>query len=328
LKRILVTGGAGFLGSSLCERLVNDGHRVVSVDDLSRGAAANLEALDGHERFHALVADACDPDAYERAGAVLGGVDLVFHLAAVNGTKWFHERARHVIRVNVNATLVALEAAEAWGARFVLASSPEAFGESPDLPLMDRHASTFPPASSHQRFAYGASKHLDEIAVHHAVANGLDGRIVRPFNGYGPRLVGDADGQVVAMLFRAVLDHVPMAVHGDGQQTRSFTAVDDLVDGFVRAGLQDRSVSTGEPLAGMAFNLAAREEVSILDLATAINGIVGSRAVDIVLGGGYHGDSSRRVGDTTNAEHHLGWRPTTALQAGLQSMWASLSGAP
>ena len=112
---MLVTGGAGFLGSSLCERLVNDGHRVVSLDDLSRGKAANLAALEDHERFQSLVADACDPAAYERVEAVLGGVDVVFHLAAVNGTKWFHERARHVIHVNVNATLAALEAAEGWG---------------------------------------------------------------------------------------------------------------------------------------------------------------------------------------------------------------------
>ena len=325
---MLVTGGAGFLGSSLCERLVNDGHRVVSLDDLSRGKAANLAALESHERFQSLVADACDPAAYERVEAVLGGVDVVFHLAAVNGTKWFHERARHVIHVNVNATLAALEAAEGWGARFVLASSPEAMGESSDWPLMDTHPSIFPPASSHQRFAYGASKYLDELALHHAVSRGLDGRIVRPFNGYGARLIGEADGQVVAMLFKAVMDGKVMSVHGDGRQTRSFTAVDDLVDGFVRAGVQEVSVSTGEPLTGMAFNLTAPREVSILDLATAINDVVGSQAVDIVLGGGYPGDASRRVGDITNAEQHLGWRPTISLNEGLQSMWASLSGVP
>jgi len=325
---MLVTGGAGFLGSSLCERLVNDGHRVVSLDDLSRGKEANLAALDGHERFQSLVADACDPAAYELVEAALGGVDVVFHLAAVNGTKWFHERARHVIHVNVNATMAALEAAEAWGARFVLASSPEAMGESSDWPLMDTHSSIFPPASSHQRFAYGASKYLDEIALHHAVSGGLDGRIVRPFNGYGPRLIGEADGQVVAMLFKAVLDCKVMVVHGDGQQTRCFTAVDDLVDGFVRAGVTEASVSTGEPLNGMVFNLSTPREVSVLDLATTINNVVGSQAVDIVLGGGYPGDASRRVGDITNAEQHLGWRPTISLNEGLQSMWASLSGVP
>ena len=130
------------------------------------------------------------------------------------------------------------------------------------------------------------------------------------------------------MLFSAVMDSRVMAIHGDGQQTRCFTAVDDLIDGFVRAGLQEASVATGEPLTGMVFNLSSHQEVSILELATAINDVVGSQAVDLVLGGGYPGDASRRVGDIANAEEHLGWRPTTSLEEGLQSMWASLSGVP
>ena len=163
----------------------------------------------------------------------LGGVDLVHHLAAINGTKWFHEAAMDVIDVNVNGTLATVRKAMEWGARFVLASSPEAYGENERMPLGAEDESRFPPASAHQRFSYGASKYLDEVAVHHAVGQGLDARIVRPFNGYGAAMVGDDYGQVVGMFFRAVVEQRPMVVHGeDGLQTRSFTHVDDLVEGF------------------------------------------------------------------------------------------------
>ncbi|RJU96117.1 MAG: NAD-dependent epimerase/dehydratase family protein, partial [Candidatus Poseidoniales archaeon] len=178
-------------------------------------------------------------------------------------------------------------------------------------------------AHDHQRFSYGASKYLDEVALQHAVLHGLDGRIVRPFNGYGHRMVGDAYGQVVGMMFQAVKERGVIAVHGDGQQTRSFTHLDDLVDGIYLAGALDAGLN-GESLRGASFNIGSTEEVSMLDLAHAINATVGSQAVDIVLAGGYHGDSKRRLPDCTSAAERLGWRAKVSLEEGLRRMWAAL----
>lgn len=325
---IVVTGGAGFLGSSLCERLLAEGHRVAAIDDLSRGTLANLSTIIDHRSFVWVEGDACTTEAYEAAMKHLGEVDTLYHLAAINGTKLFHEQARMVVDVNINATLTSLRMAESWGARFVMASSPEALGDGKEMPLTGSSPSWFPPASEHQRFAYGASKYLDEVMVHHAVARGVDGRIVRPFNGYGPRLVGTDEGQVVAMMFNAILNGTNINVHGDGHQTRSFTHVDDLVDGFLRAGTMDLSKGSGEPLTGMTFNLAASEETSMLELAQLINEVVGSRAAELTLGGGYPGDSKRRVADCSPALMHLDWSPSVALEEGLRRMWRELQHQP
>ncbi|MEC8167400.1 MAG: NAD-dependent epimerase/dehydratase family protein, partial [Candidatus Thermoplasmatota archaeon] len=174
---------------------------------------------------------------------------------------------------------------------------------------------------------YGASKYLDEVAVHHAVGQGLDARIVRPFNGYGAAMVGDDYGQVVGMFFRAVVEQRPMVVHGDGLQTRSFTHVDDLVEGFYLAGELDRGVD-GSALAGASFNIGTTEEVSIRTLAEIINRTVGTMAVDMVLGGGYPGDSNRRLPDASSALTQLGWSSTTTLETGLARVWAALQTGP
>ena len=326
-QRILVTGGAGFIGSSLCERLLSEGHHVVALDDMFRGRADNLEACSKYESFHFLSGDARSPEDLQRCFDLLGGIDLIHHLAAINGTRWFHEAARQVIDVNINATLATVEKALEWGARYVLASSPEAFGDVTNMPLMEESASLFSNPSQHQRFAYGASKYLDEVAVQHAVRNGLDGRIVRPFNGYGERLMGDKYGQVVAMMFEAVRRQEPINVHGDGQQTRSFTHVDDLVNGFYLAGHLDEGIE-GQPLIGVSFNLGSDEEVNMLTLAQSINDVVGSQAVDIVLSEGYHGDSVRRLPDCSNAVTMLGWCPAISLKSGLISVWNRLQGQP
>ena len=180
--RILVTGGAGFLGSSLVESLVKKGYDVVVVDNCWRGSIANLRTVEDKITF--IEGDACEMDTYE---LILNpsSIDLVYHLAAINGTKWFHQEPRLVMDVNLNSTLRSIEFAEENNCRYVFASSPEAFGESEIMPLGGDEASVFPASHAHQLHAYGASKYLGELAVQHAVRQGLDARIVRPFNGYG-----------------------------------------------------------------------------------------------------------------------------------------------
>jgi nucleoside-diphosphate-sugar epimerase len=326
-RRVVVTGGAGLIGSSLVNRLLNEGHRVVVLDNFWRGKRENLMHLMDHPHLTVVEGDVLRSDDLQRCFEALGGVDLLHHLAAINGTKWFHEAAIDVIDVNVNGTLSALRKAMEWNARFVLASSPEAYGENERMPLRAEDESHFPAASTHQRFSYGASKYLDEVAVHHAVRQGLDARIVRPFNGYGATMVSDDYGQVVGMFFRAVVEQRPMIVHGDGLQTRSFTHVDDLVDGFYLAGQLDLGVD-GSSLAGASFNLGTTEEVALRELAEAVNRTVGTMAVDMVLGGGYPGDSNRRLPDVSNALTQLGWSPATTLEAGLARVWSQLQTGP
>ncbi len=327
--KILVTGGAGFIGSSLCERLVAEGHSVLAYDSLFRGSESNLSALQGHPHFQFMQGDVRDIDRLDEAIEHLGGVELIFHLAAVNGTKWFHEAAHSVIDVNINGTLRTLELAMAHNARYVLASSPEAFGEALQQPIQNGNDMSFTDPSLHQRHSYGASKYLDEVACQHAARDGLDVRIVRPFNAYGPRLLGDEYGQVVAMFFQAILSNEAIQLHNGGRQTRSFTWIDDVVEGFVLAGLQESKLD-GEPLSGCALNIGASEEITIQSLQETIFSIVSNDASwnnelpEVETVEGYHGDSLRRLPDSSQAESFIGWKSTTTLQQGLLRMWTSL----
>ena len=328
-RRILVTGGAGFIGSSLCERLVEDGHIVLAYDSLFRGTETNIQSIRDHPNFQFMLGDVRDIDRLDDAVEALGGVDIVFHLAAVNGTKWFHEAAHSVIDVNINGTLRTLELAMAHEARYVLASSPEAFGEAKQQPIQNGNEMTFTDPSLHQRHSYGASKYLDEIACQHAVREGLDVRIVRPFNAYGPRLLGDEYGQVVAMFFNAILNNQPIEIHNGGEQTRSFTWIADIVDGFYRAGIMDMSLD-GSSLSGTAFNIGSTEEVSILALQEQMFSLVKASSwarpmPEVRYTEGYHGDAKRRLPDCSISENLIGWKPQTNLIQGLSAMWNQLS---
>ena len=326
---ILVTGGAGFIGSSLCERLVAEGHNVLAYDSLFRGRESNLTSLQDHAAFQFMQGDVRDVDRLDEAIEHLGGVDLVYHLAAVNGTKWFHQAAHSVIDVNINGTLRTLELAMAHDARYVLASSPEAFGEALQQPIQNGNDMIFTDPSLHQRHSYGASKYLDEIASQHAARDGLDVRIIRPFNAYGPRLLGDEYGQVVAMFFHAILSNEPIQLHNGGMQTRSFTWIDDVVEGFLLAGLRDKSLQD-DSLSGCALNIGSTEEVSIQTLQETLFSLVSNDETwakelpKIVRVEGYHGDAARRLPDCSQAETLLGWKSTTTLEQGLSIMWSAL----
>lgn len=308
--RALVTGGAGFLGSSLVELLVHEGHDVVVLDNCWRGQKEHLRSV--MNRIEFIEADACLSSSYQKIETP-NGIDIVFHLAAINGTKWFHEEARMVMDVNLNSTLRSLKFAELHNIRYVFTSSPEAFGESENMPLGGDEPSVFTGPNQHQRHAYGASKYLGEVAVHHAVRQGLDARIVRPFNGYGPRLLGDAYGQVVTMMMQSALKENTIYVHGDGSQTRSLTYVDDLVSGIYNAGMTDG-------LAGKCMNLGSEHEISMLDLAQIIARMVGQETgetVELCFEEGHPGDSKRRLPNLSSTEECLNWSAEVSLESGL-----------
>ena len=322
--RILVTGGAGFLGSSLCQSLVEQGHLVLALDSLFRGKKANLVDILSADNFQFVHGDVRDLEVLDSAVDSLGGLDLVYHLAAVNGTKWFHEAAHSVIDVNINGTLRTLELAMAHDARYVFASSPEAFGETEIQPISDGNIMQFTNPAEHQRHSYGGSKYLGEVACQHAAREGLDVRIVRPFNAYGPRLVGDQYGQVVSIFFNKVLNNETMTIHGDGTQTRSFTWIDDVTSGFVKIGLLELGID-GSNLSGQAFNIGSTEEISIANLANKIIETSGKSGIQRQNETGYFGDSKRRLPDVAKSENLLGWSCEVNLSDGLKRMWNDLT---
>jgi nucleoside-diphosphate-sugar epimerase len=297
--RVLVTGGAGFLGSHLVDALVERGDEVVVLDDLSRGSKSQI--ADGAKFVHG---DVRSVDDWKE---VCSGFSpqVIHHLAAVNGTRRFHKEADLVVDVNVNGTRNALQFAKKYNSRMLFYSSPESFGEQEEMPLSNDSSSLFPPAHLHQRHSYGSSKHIGELLCQFEVRNGLDVRIVRPCNVYGARLHGDENGQVVSMMMAAN----PIVVHGNGEQTRSLTWIADVIEGLLK-------VSDIEGLTGKAFNLGSTQEVTMLELANMIAKI---RDVEVVFGKENLGDSKRRLPDVSMNDA-IQWQATTSLQQGLSQL--------
>ena len=324
MARVIVTGGAGFLGSHLVEELLARSHAVVAIDDLFRGRQKHLDDCKGSPDFHFLKGDCADLKVLQQAVELIDGVDVIFHLAAVNGTRWFHEKADMVIDVNVNTTLAALELATEHTCRLVFASSPEALGVVEEQPMATAHDSLFEDAALHQRHSYGASKYIGEVLVQHAVrTKDLDCRIVRPFNAYGARCPGNEYGQVISMFMDSAASGRPISLHGDGSQTRSFTWVGDITEGFLLAGFTDRSLDDDSRLEGAVWNIGSTEETSIADLAASIVEISG-KEVTIEHNKGYPGDSKRRCPDISDATRQLGWQPWTNLEQGLVRTWHAI----
>ena len=318
--RCIVTGGAGFLGSHLCESLLARGHDVCVVDDLFRGRKANMEDCKGMPDFHFVLGDCADIAKMEKAEEKLNGVDVVYHLAAINGTRYFNERPDLVISVNLRTTDTVVKFASERGARLVFTSSPEAYGIQNVMPLEENAEGICPSPHSHLRHSYGASKYLGEILVQYAVRErGLDGRIVRPFNGYGPRLKGGEHGQVSSIFLQQCHEEKDITLHGDGEQTRCFTWYSDLIDGIVALGELDEGVD-GRPLRGSSFNIGSKEEVSIRELAEIALKVSGSIS-EITSGDGHPGDTPRRVPDTSAAEAALGWQATVGIEEGMHRCW-------
>ena len=325
--RVVVTGGAGFLGSHLCEALLLDFNEVCVIDDMFRGKQKNLEnckasAAEMGIPFHIVIKDASNPESFEIALRRLGGsVDVVYHLAAINGTRWFHERPDLVVRVNHDTLENALNFATSQGARFIFTSSPEAWGEQTTMPLGIHSDSIFSPSHIHQRHSYGASKYIGELLVQHAIrTHSIDARIVRPFNSYGPRLPGDSHGQVVSMLLEKCISEEPMEIHGNGTQTRCFTWVEDVVRGIKLVGELEIGID-GTELIGRAFNLGSIVETSILELVEMCIEVSGS-TIQPIRTSAHPGDTSRRLPDISESQQALGWNAEVPLDEGIERTWA------
>ena len=309
--RILVTGGAGYIGSHLVDTLIAAGHQVVVVDNLSTGQLANVQHWLGHERF-ALVNDTILNEAL--MDRLVAEADQVYHLAAVVGVKYVVQDPLNGIRTNVRGTEVVLESALRHGKRTVIASSSEVYGKNPHVPWAEEDDCVLGPTTV-RRWSYALSKAIDEhCALAHA-ANGLPVSIVRYFNSYGPRLDPKGYGSVVARFINQARLGQPLTVFGDGQQTRCFTYVDDTVRGTILAGTIPEAV-------GKVFNIGGNQETKIVDLAYLVRDLVGSRSeiVQVPFRDAYgenFEETQRRAPDTGRAAQLLGFRAETQLPDGL-----------
>jgi len=299
-RRVVVTGGAGFLGSHLCEALIARGDRVVAVDDLSTGVADNVDSLLGHPGFELVVADV------SASVPVDGAVDAVLHFASPASPPDYLARPLETLAVGSEGTRRALALAAAHRARFILASTSEVYGDPAVHPQPETYWGNVNPVGP--RSVYDEAKRFAEaltMATHRA--QGVDIGIVRIFNTYGPRL-RPGDGRVVSNFLVQALEGRPLTVYGDGSQTRSLCFVEDEVAGIL--ALLD-STLTGP------VNIGNPDELTVLELAHAVLALTGSSS-PIVYEPLPTDDPTRRRPDIALARRELGWEPVVALEEGLR----------
>jgi dTDP-glucose 4,6-dehydratase len=299
VKRAVVTGGAGFLGSHLCERLIAEGIAVVCVDNLVTGKRENLSHLEGRSDFAFVFHDVSKPIEME------GAVDYVLHFASPASPIDYLELPIQTLKVGSLGTHNSLGLAKAKSARYLLASTSEVYGDPLVHPQPEGYWGNVNPVGP--RGVYDEAKRFAEAMTmaYHRV-HGLETRIVRIFNTYGPRM-RPRDGRVVPAFIQQALASAEMTVFGDGSQTRSFCYVDDLIEGIFRLLMSDESwpVNIGNP-----------HEMTILEFAERIRALTGSTA-EIVFRPLPEDDPRTRQPDIGRARTLLGWEPRVPLEVGL-----------
>ena len=267
-KRFLITGGAGFIGSHLCERLLRDGHRVVALDDLSTGALSNIAGIAGNANFQ-FVRGSVEDEA--TVNILMSQCDAVFHLASAVGVQLIVDEPVRTIRTTIHGTEVVLEAANRYGRPTLITSSSEVYGKGTRVPFSEDDDVVMG-ATRQSRWCYAYGKGIDEfLGLAYHKQYGLPVRIVRLFNTVGPRQVG-MYGMVLPRFISAAVKGQPLKVYGDGRQTRCFCHVLDVVDAIVRLCESPASI-------GQVFNLGSDEEISINDLAARVIQLSGSSSV-------------------------------------------------
>ncbi|MEH3156977.1 MAG: GDP-mannose 4,6-dehydratase [Gordonia paraffinivorans] len=307
--RAVVTGGAGFLGTHLCLRLVEFGHDVVCIDDLSTGAPMNVAGLEA-AGVTVVRHDVVDPLP------VAGPVSLVAHLACPPSPTYYLRHGIDTLRCAADGTRHALELAGDRGARCVIASTSEIYGDPLEHPQTELYRGNVDPTGPRSVYDEG-KRYAEALAVAHHRERGTDVGIARIFNTYGPRMRAD-DGRMIPTFIAQALAGDPLTVSGDGQQTRSLCYVDDLVDGLM--ALADSSV-------GVPVNLGNPVEMTVREVAEAVCDAVGV-PVDLVHGPAAPDDPVRRRPDIGRADTLLGWRPRVGLVDGLARTVAWFAGQP
>lgn len=306
-KKILITGGAGFIGSHLAERLLAIGHAVTVIDDLSTGSWRNIGHLQRHPQFRVLVASAADR---ELMFAEVSEHHLVYHLASAVGVKLIIDQPVKTVETIYQTTDVVLSACARYRRPVVITSTSEVYGNSTAVPFREDADVVMGPTEK-RRWAYACAKALDEfLALAHFYETSLPVFIARLFNTVGPRQ-SPRYGMVLPNFVRQALAHEPITVYGTGAQSRCFCSVFDIVEGLVR-------LPNAEDAVGRVVNLGSQEETTIVDLARTVVRITGSPSEIVFVpyaeayGPGFD-DMMRRVPDLTRASTLLGWSPTRSL---------------
>ena len=298
-KRVLVTGGAGFLGSHLCDRLIDTGQEVICLDNFFTGRRSNIEHLLGHHRFELVRHDITEPLTME--------VDEIYHLACPASPIHYQRNPVRTIRTAVQGTLNCLDLAREARARILIASTSECYGDPTEHPQKETYWGNVNPIGP--RACYDEGKRCAEsLAVSYATQYGVEVRIARIFNTYGPR-VHENDGRVVSNFIVQALGNQPITVYGEGRQTRSFCYVSDLIEGLVRLMASEQG---SDPV-----NLGNPRETTVVELAELIRRSVGSRS-PIIKAPLPEDDPARRNPDITRARRLLGgWEPRVSLEDGI-----------
>ncbi|MFP4030866.1 MAG: NAD-dependent epimerase/dehydratase family protein [Desulfococcaceae bacterium] len=311
--RVLITGGAGFIGSHLAEACLERGDEVYILDDLSTGSMDNIQALRESEAYQGRLFVHVDSILNANLLLELVGIcDVVYHLAAAVGVRYILDNPLRSIRVNVEGTERVLDRCTKFKKRVLVASSSEVYGKHLHAPLVETDNIIYGPSSKF-RWSYAASKLMDEFtALAYHRTRGLDVVIARLFNTVGPRQSG-AYGMVIPRLVRQAIRNQPLTVYGDGAQTRTFTYVKDVVGALM--GLMD-----GEDTAGEVFNIGGTEEISIVELARRIIRETGSDSeIELIpYEQAYEKDfedMQRRVPSIEKIQAAIGFEPKTPLEA-------------
>jgi UDP-glucose 4-epimerase len=309
MTRMLVTGGAGFIGSHLVDALLEEGHDVTVLDLLTTGNPRNLDSA--RDRITFVHGSILDEALVED---LVGNADTVFHLAAAVGVRHIVQEPLDAMITNVRGTENVLMACYRHGVRVMLASTSEIYGDTPKLPMSEDDDRVLGSTKVH-RWSYSTSKALDEHMAFALHDKGLPVSVVRYCNTYGPRIDHAGYGSVIANFLRQAIDGEPLTVHGDGKQSRCFTFVADIVRGTIAAGTHERAL-------GEVVNLGTTDEITIVELAHLIRDYVGSgspiehQSYESYYGEGF-ADTRRRVPDNTRARDLLEWIPSVDLSEGI-----------
>lgn len=313
--RIVITGGAGFIGSHLSDTLLARGHEVVCIDDLSKGSLSNIAHHSDDARFRFEELDIRRLDLLDEAGR---GCNAVVHLAAAKIARY--DSALHSLGINLEGARAALELARANGAKFVLGSTSDVYGKNPSLPFREDSDLVIGPSTS-RRWAYAVSKLCDEhLAFAYQDEFDLPISILRFFGAYGDRQYLNWWGGPQGVFLQAIAQGAPVEIHGDGSQSRCFIHVSDLVEGIARAIERDETV-------GEILNLGNDEEISIVGLARLMHELSGASQelrLEFIPYSSFttnYEDVRRRIPDMTKMRDLLGFEPQVDLRQGTAMLW-------
>ena len=324
---ILITGGAGFIGSHLAEALLERGHTVTIIDDLSTGRFENIAHLTGHPRFHFAIETITNQVVLDRLASECR---LIFHLAAAVGVQLIVESPVHTIETNITGTEAVLKAALRYRAKVLIASTSEVYGKGNVTPFQEDDDVVLGP-TVRSRWAYAASKMVDEfLGLAYYREKGLPVVVFRLFNTVGPRQTGRY-GMVIPRFVGQALTNEPLTVYGDGQQSRCFLHVHDAVEAML-------ALSEAPKAVGQVFNVGSTEEVSIQELARQVLALTGAAQAGEEDGGitfipydqayaeGFD-DMRRRVPDISKIQALTGWEPRFSLGKILDDVIEHMGGA-